>query len=115
MKTSLVPAGFGLLALAAGCDTSEPLTLPNEAAPIANAEVGASKRLDVALCAPSRGGFTVASTNPWFPMDVGRQLVLETEENGETVTNQVTVLDRTQSSTAWSSASSRSGSSWAAS
>jgi len=96
MKTFLTPVGLGwLVALVAGCDTSEPLTLPNQATGTF-ARVGESKKLDIALCAPGRGGFTVVSTNPWFPLDVGRQLVLEAEEDGEIVTNQVTVLDRTR-------------------
>ena len=97
MKAVFVPAALGwLAALVAGCDTSEPLTLPNEATPATVARVGESKKLDLALCAPGRGGFTLVGTNPWFPLEVGRQLVLEGEEDGETITMQLTVLDRTR-------------------
>ena len=99
MKPSLLPAGLGCvvaLGLASGCDISEPLTQPNEATPATVARAGESKKLDLALCAPGRGGFTLVGTNPWFPLAVGRQLVLEAEEDGETITMQLTVLDRTR-------------------
>ena len=56
----------------------------------------APKKLSLARCAPSQGGFTLVSTNPYFPLDVGRQLILTGEEDGESVVLQVTVLDRTR-------------------
>jgi hypothetical protein len=78
------------LILAAGCDVSE--TVQPGTPQVSLATV---KRLGIGRCAPGPG-FTVESTNPWFPMDVGRQLILEGEEEGETLTNQVTVLNLTR-------------------
>ena len=78
------------LLLAMGCDASNP-TQPRAPQPT----FATTKRLDVRRCAPGPG-FTVVSTNPWFPLDVGRQLVLEGEEEGETLTNVVTVLNVTR-------------------
>lgn len=79
------------LALLAGCDRPEPT------GPVAGAEAlaarQASKKLTIDLCAPSRGGFTTVSTNPYWPMGVGYQLVLTAEEDGETHINQVTSLN----------------------
>jgi len=46
--------------------------------------------LDLAVCSPE-GEFTLASTNPYFPLEVGRTWVLE--GGGERV--QITVLDET--------------------
>jgi hypothetical protein len=78
------------LSLAAGCDVSD---TARPSAPQVSLET--IKRLDIGRCAPGPG-FTVVSTNPWFPLDVGRQLVLEGEEEGETLTNRVTVLNVTR-------------------
>jgi hypothetical protein len=47
--------------------------------------------LDPALCSAT-GDFTLESTNPYFPMDVGKQWVLE----GENERVEVTVLDETE-------------------
>lgn len=52
---------------------------------------GPVTQLDLALCAPT-GEFTLESSNPYFPMDVGRQWVLE--GGGERM--EVTVLDETE-------------------
>jgi hypothetical protein len=85
------------LAALAGCDRGGP-TDPS-GSPVAHSAVAlasAPKKLDVTGCAPSRGGFTLVSTNPFFPLDVGRQLILTGEEEGEAVVLQVTVLDRTR-------------------
>lgn len=46
--------------------------------------------LDLAVCSP-QGEFTLASTNPYFPLDVGRTWVLE----GGDERVQITVLDET--------------------
>jgi hypothetical protein len=77
--------------LAAACDP------PNPTAPALFDQGGVTeKKLSLALCAPGRGGFTVTSTNPYFPMGVGHQLILTGEDNGEAVTLQVTVLNVTR-------------------
>src|SRR5262245_50303310 len=75
------------LVLASGCDGSDSTAPP--------VSLETTKRLDIGICAPGLG-FTVVSTNRWFPMDVGRQLILEGKEEGETHTNQVTVLNVTR-------------------
>jgi hypothetical protein len=54
------------------------------------------KRLDPSVCDPAREDFTLASTNPWFPIDVGRVWEYEGEEDGETVELRITVLDETE-------------------
>lgn len=81
----------------AACDGRAP-TAPvsfEPSIPSPAAQAG-SKRLSIGLCSPSRGGFTTQSTNPYFPMTVGRQWVFEGEENGEPLALQLTVLDRTR-------------------
>lgn len=54
------------------------------------------KKLDASvLCDPSLD-FTLTSTNPWFPIDVGRVWEYEGEEDGEFVELRITVLDVTE-------------------
>jgi hypothetical protein len=56
----------------------------------------ATGELDLALCSPSRGGFSLASTNLYFPLVVGRQSRLEGEEDGSQLVVLITVLDETE-------------------
>ncbi len=56
----------------------------------------ATVELDLALCSPSRGGFTLESTNPYFPLEVGTQSRLEGEQDGAQVLLLITVLDETE-------------------
>jgi hypothetical protein len=81
----------------AGCDRQTPTDPSGSGAisPVAAASP-APKKLSIARCAPGRSGFTLVSTNPYFPLDVGRQLILTGEEDGEAVVLHVTVLDRTR-------------------
>jgi hypothetical protein len=51
------------------------------------------KKPGVELCAPATGGFSLASTNPYFPLQVGHQWQYEGEEEGSVVQLHVTVLD----------------------
>ncbi len=51
---------------------------------------------DIALCAPGAGSFSHSLTNPYFPMSVGRQLILEGTEGGKAVLLQVTALPDTE-------------------
>ena len=85
------------LAALASCDRTGP-TDPggNSAVMPRPAMATAPKKLSLARCAPGQGGFTLVSTNAYFPLDVGRQLILTGEEDGESVVLQVTVLDRTR-------------------
>lgn len=98
-RTSAIALGLAAaLGALASCDRTSITDPPTAAAPVAPAakSSAAPKKLSLALCAPSRGGFTLTSTNPYFPLDVGRQLVLTGEEDGEAVRLLVTVLDRTR-------------------
>lgn len=52
----------------------------------------AERTMDLAVCSPSNEGFTMTSTNPYFPMEVGSKWVLE----GGDEKVQVTVLDETE-------------------
>jgi hypothetical protein len=55
-----------------------------------------SKKLGLDVCDPSAGGFSTASTNPYFPMEVGNQWTYEGEEDGVPVRLLITVLDETR-------------------
>ncbi|HKY59645.1 MAG TPA: hypothetical protein VJP59_01420 [Gemmatimonadota bacterium] len=61
------------------------------AAPSAPAQE-AEGRLDLAVCAPTNEGFSLSSTNPYFPMEVGSEWVLEGGDERVVVT----VLDETE-------------------
>ncbi|HET6638925.1 MAG TPA: hypothetical protein VFH82_09110 [Gemmatimonadota bacterium] len=54
------------------------------------------KKLGLGVCDPSAGGFSTASTNPYFPMEVGSQWTYEGEEDGVPVSLLITVLDETR-------------------
>lgn len=54
------------------------------------------KALDVSICAPEAGGFSIVSTNPYFPLDVGNQWTYEGEDEGESVSLIISVLDQTR-------------------
>ena len=86
-----------VLALVIACDRVEP-TAPaaHLTRTVAAPDAAPPKNLSIGLCSPGRAGFTIQSTNPYFPMDVGRQLILMGEENGESIILQFTVLDRTR-------------------
>jgi hypothetical protein len=84
----------GLAALVS-CDRTGPTDPVGSSMP-GPAMATAPKKLSLGRCAPSGGGFTLVSTTPFFPLDVGRQLILTGEEDGEAVVLQVTVLDRTR-------------------
>ncbi len=87
----------------AGCEEAPPLgvTLDDGAAFLDGGEPGApapsgSKQLGLDVCDPSAGGFSPASTNPWFPMGVGQQWTHEGEEEGVPVRLLITVVDETR-------------------
>lgn len=54
------------------------------------------KKLDLEACSPSQGGFTVQSTNPYFPIQVGNQWEYEGEEDGESLRLLITILNLTK-------------------
>lgn len=85
--------GFALTA----CQEGE-LTSPIQGGVLAGraAVSNTETKLNVALCSPSRGGFTINFTNPYFPVVVGAQSVFQGDENGDSVRLQITVLNRTR-------------------
>src|ERR1043166_7874851 len=52
--------------------------------------------LSIAVCDPAAGPFTLDVTNPFFPLPVGHQLVLDGNEDGGAVRVVITVLDQTE-------------------
>jgi hypothetical protein len=72
----------------AGCDSTSPLEGSEDAA--------FKQELDLALCAPSQSGFSSSSTNPYFPIQVGKVWSYEGEEDGELEELTITVLDDTE-------------------
>jgi hypothetical protein len=52
--------------------------------------------LDPALCAFTRGGFTLRSVNDHFPLRVGGRWLLRGREDGSRIRLQITVLDETE-------------------
>lgn len=88
------PAGSAtptaIQAPAPGAATSGPAATASDSAMSAQSN---AKKPGLEICAPSSGGFTLASTNPYFPLQVGRQWQYEGEEEGAFVQLQITVLD----------------------
>ncbi|HET6362098.1 MAG TPA: hypothetical protein VFH11_08575 [Gemmatimonadota bacterium] len=87
----------------AGCEEAPPLgvTLDEGSAfrdggDTGGASPSGSKKLGLDVCDPSAGGFSTASSNPWFPMEVGQQWTYEGEEDGVPVRLLITVLDETR-------------------
>jgi len=52
--------------------------------------------VDPGPCAPSAGGFTLDIDNPYYPLPVGRALVLKGTEDGKTARVEITVLNQTR-------------------
>lgn len=52
--------------------------------------------LDASVCDHETGSFTLDSTNPWYPLDVGLTVILEGEEDGELARVERTVLAETR-------------------
>ncbi|MBZ0271890.1 hypothetical protein K8I61_07615 [bacterium] len=52
--------------------------------------------LDLAVCAPENGPFTTDIDNDFLPFQVGMLLVLEGEDDGESIRVEVEVLDETE-------------------
>lgn len=88
-RTVLLSLAIGMLPVVACDDT-----------PTSNADTnpgpGGETRLDLALCSPDNPGFSLVSTNPFFPMPVGSRWVLEGEEDDEALRVEITVLDETE-------------------
>ena len=87
----------GILVLAAGtagavlqaCERSLPSQQSDEG-------LAAAITLSLDLCAPANGGFTMESSNRFFPLPVGRQWVFDGEEGGVPIHLEIEVLRRTE-------------------
>jgi hypothetical protein len=55
-----------------------------------------AENVDIGVCDPARGPFTPDVTNPYFPLAVGSQSLLEGDEDGTTLRVEITVLDETE-------------------
>lgn len=53
------------------------------------------ENVDIALCDPAQGGYTLNITNPYFPLEVGAVSILEGTEGGALLRVVITVLDST--------------------
>ncbi|MEX0985495.1 MAG: hypothetical protein WD096_10670 [Actinomycetota bacterium] len=53
-------------------------------------------RMDLGVCDPGGAGFTTTIDNPYFPLLVGHEVVLEGAEAGGDLLVRITVLDRTE-------------------
>lgn len=80
MRPILVPPRLSL-ALVLGLVAARPLPAQD-----------VTTTLDLSICSPSAGGFTLESTNPYFPMTVGSEWVLEGGDERVVIT----VLDETE-------------------
>ena len=78
----LFAAVTGIAAI--GCSESPGLPFPSEGT------------LDIAVCAPENGPFTLEIDNEFFPLVPGTASVLEGDEDGELVRVEMTVLDETE-------------------
>ncbi len=57
---------------------------------------GAANVLDIAVCDPENGPFSLTIDNPYFPLAVGQKSVFDGEEDGVPVHLEITVLDETE-------------------
>jgi hypothetical protein len=55
-----------------------------------------TESLDISVCDPSHGPFTLDIGNPYFPLVVGSQSVLDGTEDGTAIHLEITVLDQTE-------------------
>jgi hypothetical protein len=55
-----------------------------------------TENVSITVCDPSGGPFTLGIDNPFFPLEVGTQLILEGDEGGTAIRLEVTVLDETE-------------------
>jgi hypothetical protein len=50
--------------------------------------------LDIGICAPTQGGFSATSTNPYFPFQTGSQWIYDGEEDGVAIHLEITALNK---------------------
>ncbi len=61
-----------------------------------NSDDDGNGELSIAVCAPDAGPFSLTIDNPFSPMSVGQQSILEGEEDGAAIRAEITVLDETE-------------------
>lgn len=81
LQKSTLPALLGIALCGSGCE--EKLTCPEPT-------------LDLSVCDPGAGPFSLVIDNPYLPMVVGQQSVLEGSDEGTSVRVEITVLDATE-------------------
>ena len=60
-------------------------------------EKGKGEELDISVCAPENGPFSLEIDNDWFPLPVGQRWVLEgTDDEGTVIRIEIEVLDETE-------------------
>src|SRR4029453_3806971 len=104
-RTALCSAIVGVVFLVPACDITPrppasptPVEAPESANTASTVSATASdaskpKKPGLEICAPATGGFSLASTNPYFPLQGGHHWQYEGEEEGSVVQLHVTVLD----------------------
>jgi hypothetical protein len=89
--TAVPAADSGNAAAGSPANTTGSVSATAKAA--SSAKASSIKKPGPDVCAPAAGGFTLASTNPFFPLQVGREWQYEGEEEGTLVQLHITVLD----------------------
>ena len=60
----------------------------------ADATTASLQVLDIGICAPTQGGFSATSTNPYFPFKTGSQWVYDGVESGAAIHLEITALNK---------------------
>lgn len=96
----LVAIGCGGDDDGSGSTTPTPATATATPVPTATPTVAVSQcfetTLDLSVCDPETASFTLDSTNPYYPLMPGLEVVLEGEEDGELVRVERVVLEETE-------------------
>jgi len=87
---SLLALGVGIVVSCGGDDDD------NDSADDDASDDDATNELDISICNPENVAFVTEIDNPFYPLAVGAQWVLEGEDDGEAVRVQITVLDENE-------------------
>lgn len=80
VAASTLMQGLSVVCLASACSSTEPF----------------KENVDVGVCDPAQGGFSLTIDNPWLPLAVGNQWILEGTEGGKAIHLEITVLNQTE-------------------
>jgi hypothetical protein len=78
-----------------GCENTDNQTNALDIAAV-DGDGAQTNDLDIGVCAPEAGPFSLTIDNPFAPFEVGQRLIIEGEEDGTPVRMEITVLDETQ-------------------